>query len=260
MTSTTAGEGLYFFAVTRDLGPDALTGVGGIDATPLQVVEHGALQAVVCQVELAEFGEAALARNLEDMGWLERVARAHNDVVFAVAAAGTVAPMRLVTICADEESVRARMEALHDVLGAALDRVEGRREWSVKVYVPAPTTQAATGPVRKAAGESGADYLRRKRAAAEQRHSAGEQSVQAAERIHDELAAASDASRTLPPQDPRLTGRQDSMILNGAYLVPIDAGPAFGELVARVQERNPGTTVVAEGPWPPYSFATLEQP
>ena len=50
------------------------------------------------------------------------------------------------------------------------------------------------------------------------------------------------------------------MILNGAYLVKIDAGPAFGELVARVQERNPGTTVVAEGPWPPYSFATLEQP
>ena len=81
-----------------------------------------------------------------------------------------------------------------------------------------------------------------------------------AEEIRRELTAAAIAARQLPPQDPRLTGRAEPMILNGAYLVPIDEGPAFRALAQRVGESHPGASVEVEGPWPPYSFATLDAP
>ena len=36
-------------------------------------MEHRGLQGVVCDVDLADFGEEALARNLEDLAWLMHV-------------------------------------------------------------------------------------------------------------------------------------------------------------------------------------------
>ena len=45
-----------------------------------------------------------------------------------------------------------------------------------------------------------------------------------AEELHEVLVAGLSASRRLPPQDPRLTGHEGSMMLNAAYLVEIDDG------------------------------------
>jgi hypothetical protein len=252
--------GLYLFAVGRGLDSAAMSDVEGLGGSALEIVDCRDLQAVVCSVDLDEFGEDSLARNLEDLAWLERVARAHNNVVFAVATTGTVAPMRLVTICADEVSVRDRIEALYGDLSAALDRVEGRREWSVKVHASGEAEPPQELADSNAEGGSGAAYLRRKRAAADRRRAAGERSLHVADEIHGELVAVAIAARQLPPQDPRLTGRSEPMILNGAYLVSIDEGPAFRALVERVGESHPGATVEVEGPWPPYSFATLDAP
>ena len=101
-----ADRGQYLFAVARGLDPQQLEGVAGLRNTAVQVLEHRGLQAVTCGVDLGEVGEDALRRNLESLPWLEEVARAHDDVVQATALGATTAPMRLVTICSDEASVR----------------------------------------------------------------------------------------------------------------------------------------------------------
>lgn len=253
--SEAAQQGRYLFAVARGVDEAVLAGVPGLRGEPVELVEHHDLQAVVCTVDLAEFGEEQLARNLEDLGWLEEVARGHNDVVFAAASAGTVAPMRLVTICSDDDSVRQRIEALDDDLRLALDRVEGRREWSVKVYA-APQDQPQIEDSSRPT--SGAAYLQRKRDLATKRRSAGEDSLRTAEEISEVLSGHAVATRVLPPQDPRLTGRKESMILNGAYLVPDGDGEGFRGLVRRLVELHPRMQIECEGPWPPYSFATLD--
>ena len=254
-----AGTGLYLFVVARDLPENALDGVTGLRDAPLQVVDHAGLQAVVCTVPLAEFGEDVLPQHLEDLAWLEEVARRHHEVVWAVAEVATVAPMRLVTICTDDDAVRRRLDAHHDGLVAALDSVQGRREWSVKAYAdPAAAAQPAPEPAAPGGG-AGAAYLQRKRAAAEQRRAAGDLSTATAEEIHRTLAGASVASRRLPPQDPRLTGRREPMILNGAYLVDEDAASGFRSTIEQLREHAAGALIEAEGPWPPYSFAVLEQ-
>jgi gas vesicle protein GvpL/GvpF len=249
----TLRQGRYLFAVARGLEAGALTTAAGLRGAPLEVVEHRDLQAVVCSVDLEEFGEEALPRNLEDLAWLEDVARCHHEVVFAAASTGTVAPMRLVTICADDNSVRDRIESVYDELSRALSRVEGSSEWSLKVY--APRREPETVGERPT---SGAAYLQRKRDQAQQRRSAGAQSQQRAEDIDRTLGGHVVASRLLAPQDPRLTGRSETMILNGAYLVSDADSDGFRSVVARLTEVNPDLVLELKGPWPPYSFATLE--
>lgn len=249
-------SGRYLFAVTRGLPEDGLQGVGGIAGSPLELVVCGQLQAVVCTVDLAEYGEEPLRRNLEDLGWVEHLARTHDEVVRAVGGRGTVAPMRLVTIYADDARVQEQVGVLHDGLVAALDRVEGCAEWSVKVYAATVAPPPEQPAVERAT--SGAVYLQRKREQATARRSADEQSTQIAQEIHDALAGLADAARTLAPQDPRLSGRSEPMIHNGAYLVPDAHAGTLAATVESLTAQHPDLSFEIQGPWPPYSFAVLE--
>ena len=58
------------------------------------------------------------------------------------------APLRLATICLDDAGVRARLDEWHHALVQALDRVEGRFEWSVKAF-------SHTGAVEADVSETG---------------------------------------------------------------------------------------------------------
>jgi hypothetical protein len=252
----------YLYAITREVAASALGGVAGIDGGALDVVEHGGLRAVVSDVSLEDFDEDGLKRNLEDLAWLEKVAREHDTVVSAVAHAGPTAPLRLATICLDDNGVRARLEEWHDQLRDVLDRVEGNLEWSVKAFA---RTQPAAEPSAPEATSSattpgaGAAYLKRKREQTLQRQQTEEQALRLADEVHSILSRHSVASRRLPPQDPRLTGHEGTMTLNGAYLVPQQQGEAFAAEIAALAEQHPEGHLQAGGPWPPYSFATLEQ-
>jgi hypothetical protein len=246
----------YLYAVCRDLPPDSLDDQRGLGDRPLQVVSHRDLVAVVSTVDLDEYGEDALRANLERMDWLERVARQHDAVIHAVAEVAPTAPMRLATIVVGDDGVVRRLSDSYDALGAALDRVAGRAEWSVKAVVEAPVAAAAS----ESRASSGAEYLRRKKAEAETRTADAEAAAAVAGRIHQRLAEFSVASRQLPPQDPRLTGLTGSMVLNAAYLVPVEDQGRFVDEVAEVVRQHPELMIDCGGPWPAYSFATLDEP
>lgn len=256
-----AEPGAYLFAVARGLDPETLRGATGLRGAPIEVVERDGLQALTCEVDLVEFGEVGLRRNLEDLGWVEEVARAHNEVVFRAATVATTAPMRLVTIFAGHDGVERMLAHHHDALADSLDAIEGCLEWSVKVYALAPVTPvtaAAQTAAAGAGGGTGAAYLQRKKAAAQQRRQASDAAAHLADEVHQLLAERSVASRRLPPQDPRLSGRTQPMLLNAAYLVPEADGETFHDVVRRVGEQRGDVTVELGGPWPPYSFTTLE--
>ena len=257
--ASTAGHGRYVYAVARGLDPAGLSGATGLDERPLEVVAHRDLVAVVSSVDLAEYGEEGLRTNLEDFSWLERVARGHDAVVQAAAAAAPTAPMRLAMICRDDAGVVERLAAWHDDLTDVLDRVEGRVEWSVKVYAARqPEAQPADGPGAQAP-TSGAAYLQRKKAEAQARRTEETTALLVADEVHERLMAAAVAGRRLAAQDPRLTGRTERMLHNGAYLVEAGRSAEFAAVVDQVESANPDVVVESHGPWPPYSFATLEQ-
>lgn len=246
----------YMYAITRRLDPARLSGSVGLGSLPLEVVEHRDLSAVVSDVDLDEYGEEGLKKNLESLEWLEEVARGHDAVVQAVSAIGATAPLRLATICLDDDGVRRRLDEWYAALEQALDRVEGRMEWSVKAFAPA---RASRGPEPSPTGSGGAAYLQRKKAESQARQVGEEQAMHLADELHAVLSGLSAASRRLPAQDPRLTGHEGTMTLNGAYLVEADEAAAFESAARSLGAAHPDAGIDLRGPWPPYSFAMLEQ-
>ncbi|MEV0236492.1 GvpL/GvpF family gas vesicle protein [Nonomuraea sp. NPDC050786] len=145
------GTGTYVYAVARSAVECPCEGVAPVRT----VAGADGLVAYVSTVPLGEFGEEPLRRSLEDLDWLAVTARAHHRVVEAVAAAGPTAPVRLVTVYADDAQVRGLLERRRDDFLEVLSHVAGRREWGVKAYVSpsTPSSPPATGDGDRAAGD-----------------------------------------------------------------------------------------------------------
>jgi hypothetical protein len=213
---------------------------------------------VVSTVDLQEFGESALRENLEDLSWVEKTARRHDEVVRRAAAITTaLAPFRLVTIYRSDDAARDRIEELYDDLVVALDRIDRRSEWSVKVYSQPPSKPAA--PVTEGAS-SGVAYLERRRAEIRGRQAATMDQQLLADQLFWDLVPGAAATRRLAPQDQRLTGRRETMSLNATFLVDDDRSTDFFQLVDDLRGKYPSFDIEVNGPWPPYSFAVLDKP
>ncbi|MFC4016847.1 GvpL/GvpF family gas vesicle protein [Micromonospora sp. GCM10011542] len=244
--------GAWLHGVVRDAEPAALATIVGMDGGPVRPVSAGGLVAVVSTAPLEEYGEQPLRRNLEDLAWLERAARAHHEVVAALARRGPVVPARLATVHTDDGRVAASLVARRAELAATLDRLTGRGEWGVKGYLVAGATTTADEP--DGGGGVGTAYLRRRRAqltAGEERQRAA---GAAADAVHAALSELAVAGRRHAPQDRRLSGEAAPMVLNGAYLVDVTALAGFTALVGALAGRHPGIRLELTGPWPPYSF------
>jgi hypothetical protein len=271
--------GTYLYAIGAATGAElpgpSLSGVQGTRVRALaeatKVAGAGSeLVAYVSTVPLTDFGEAALRHNLEDIDWLETIARAHHQVLTALLDAGPVLPVRLVTIYRGDEQVREMLRDRADEFAELLIRMSGRREWGVKVYAvgqgtPADSTSdstsADTAPADRRAGEEperpGTAYLKRRRKSLRGREEARRRAVSRATHIDAVLSRIAVATRHHRAQDPQLSGRADLMVLNGAYLVDDGRADDFSAAAAGLREDD--LDVQLTGPWPPYSF-TISDP
>ncbi|TDC24855.1 GvpL/GvpF family gas vesicle protein [Streptomyces sp. 8K308] len=246
----------YVYAVTRFEGAESvrqdLRGFGG---GQVHAVRNGALAAVASQVRATDFAEEPLRSHLEDLGWVERTARGHQRVVDGLLSAGCVLPMRLATVCRDTAGVHRLLTENRARFEAAIESLEGRAEWGVKVYADPSSAAPSDGPATTAPA-SGRDYLRRRRESVRATDDASTRAAEAVREVHDALSAAAERSRLHPPQDPRLSGEPGQNLLNAAYLVPRDREQEFSALAARLAGRLPGQRVTLSGPWAPYSFSS----
>ena len=250
----------YAYAVARDadgtLG-DALSGLPGVADGPVHLVRGGGdVVVAVSPVPTQDFGEAALRRHLEDLDWLESVARAHHGVIEALAEHATVLPLRLATVYLDDDRVRGMIDASHDAFSERLADLAAHVEWGVKIYVEAPAAEEspAAPPAEQDAGP-GRAYLRQRRAQRSAREDTYREAQRAAERV--EAAARGYAVDRVQhrPQQGELARGPGENVSNDAYLVPADRAESFRTEVAGAAEGLSGVRVEVTGPWAPYSFA-----
>lgn len=255
--------GVWLYAIAGDVPATGLGQLAGVGGTPVRAIASAGLTAIASDVGLDEFGEDALRVNLEDMAWLETTATAHHRVIEAVSRAQPVVPMRLATVFSGDAKVCEMLGERGDDLREVLRRISARQEWGVKAYAAGtPGAEAAagptTGPARGTAG-SGAEYLRRRRDELAASKQARQEAVVSAELVHEALSRLACASRLHPPQAPVLAATKAPMILNGAYLLDEAAARRFGEMVERLAAQHPALQLQLTGPWPPYSFASLDK-
>jgi hypothetical protein len=248
--------GTYLYAVTRAEGAAPAEDLKGVAGEAVRAITHAGLVAYVSTVPLDRFGEEPLRRSMEDLDWLSETARAHHHVVEAVARTTPTAPVRLVTVYSGEDQIRELLDRRHDDFTATLARITGRQEWGVKAYVdPTAPPSAEGGEKEEAATSPGLAYLKKRQASLRSREEVWRQAAVRGEQIHDVLKSMAVASQRHRPQDSQLSGREEWMILNGAYLVDLDRGAEFARLVDGL--RGEGIDVQLTGPWAPYSFAAF---
>jgi hypothetical protein len=252
--------GVWAYAITEDDGDHDISWLTGVAGATVRVTRAGNLTVLVSDVDLAEFGEVALRRNLEDLTWLETVARAHHQVIDAASRLFPLLPMRLATVYTNDESMASVLGAHRKELLAALRRVGGRVEWGVKAYAVPEAEQASAVPAESAAPAASGDrgsglaYLKRRKAQLSAREKSWHSALEGARAVHAHLSALAAATKLHPPQSPQLSGNQRPMMLNAAYLLDADAGTGFASQVAAAADAHRELELDLTGPWPPYSF------
>lgn len=253
--------GLYAYCVVAAGQPPPRA--PGVDSRyPLHVLEHRELATVVSEVELSEFGEEALKERLEDLGFVERIARAHNAVVLAAHAAGGACPLSVCTIFTGPQSVRQMLDREHDSLLASLARVRGREEWSVKVLAdPRAVALAEPRLANDRSSSPGRAFFERKRFERERREQATRNITAAASEIHTELARHAGRGLMLKAQNRAISERDGEMALNAAYLVDREQSEQFAARAREVAQRHRrlGLSLVLSGPFAPYSFVVSDR-
>lgn len=237
-----------------------MTGVGG---EPVRAVRTAGLTAFVGDVDRHDFGAVALRRNLENLEWLDRTARAHHAVIEAIAERCPVVPMQLATVYASDHSVAETLRERATDLRRLLSRIRARSEWGVKAFAaepadPGPAPGDPSGEQTLTASGPGAAYLPRRRAQlmAQDRGRQGVMGDALADAlaVHAALSRLCVSARLYPPQSPDLSGPRARMVLNAAYLIADEWAREFAQTIADLTARHRSVRLVVTGPWPAYSF------
>jgi hypothetical protein len=240
----------YGVVATGAALPADLVGVAGGTVAP--VAAEG-LTALTTAVPRADFDVEPLRDHLNDLPWLERIAREHEAVLEEVLGAATVVPLRLCTIFEDAAGVQRMLEREHDAFLEALGRLEGRQEWGVKVLLDRDRSAPASD---EATQEDGLAYLARRRQQLAAREEARGVTAQLVDQVDGALRVVAVDAVRLPAQNRELSGHSGDMVLNAAYLVCDPAElRACAELLQQRYEAQ-GVRIELTGPWPPYNFVS----
>jgi gas vesicle protein GvpL/GvpF len=238
--------------VPADVDAASFAAAEGVGAGRVELVATGGLAAIVGRVPLDEFGEEPLRRNLESRDWLEATARAHDRVLAEALGRTPLVPLRFGTVYRSQDGVRGMLDERATELREAIERLRGRVELGVKAFLVAPEQEEGAAP------SSGREYLLRKQEARATAKSTQTEALESVRALHERLASLADDARVNPPQQPELSGRHETMLLNGAYLVGAELQPAFAAAVDDYGDER--LELVVTGPWPPYNFVEREEP
>ncbi|MCX6054969.1 MAG: GvpL/GvpF family gas vesicle protein [Chloroflexi bacterium] len=263
------GLGYYVYCVESTDSPAQKLPQEGIDPSyPLFTIANQSLRAVISQVSLQEFGEAALDINLHDNAWLESKVRSHQSILELLSVNGNTVPMRFCTIYLSESRVNEILTLYSDTFSKALSYLKGKQEWGVKTFcdkdflirhIDETDTSILALKEESAGKSSGLAYFTRK--------SISEKTLEFVERTidaysqdsHNRLSNFAAGSSLLQLQSKEATSREEEMVFNGAYLVEEEKISSFrAELEKLGNEYGPsGFFYDFTGPWPAYNFVNI---
>jgi hypothetical protein len=227
---------IYLYCVlraTREPPPDLL----GIDGSPVRAVDLGGLGAWVSDIDATPI-VASPAR-----------ARSHDRVVRAALERETPLPARFGQVVPSEADLQATLSERRGALEAALERVDGAIEMTVRMLVP---QEAGSEPGEKARPEmrgfkSGRGYL--EQVAALQRE---ERNVLAKGRIvRDRVSSAVGG---LVRAESFAGATSGSSLATLSHLVPRRNIDAYRNALLALRDEDPALAIMVSGPWAPYSF------
>ena len=208
---------------------------------------------VVSDVPLSTYNADAVERRLTDLDWVSHAGAAHHAVIDALAESHIVLPFRLFTLFSNEHNARATLQKTRSTIVKSLDRLRGKQEWVLRVTRPDASLASETPPP-PAKSASGTGFLQAKANAKRAEVERANRVKQGVSDVFDALRALADEATMRPPQ------AGEPFLIDAAFLVESTRLDTFRETLTRVAGGllRDGCRVSLTGPWPPYSFASLD--
>ena len=242
---------IYAHCAMRSSARPVMTGrwprmPGGAAPRALAVEED--LWAIVSTVPEREYEESSLVARVSDMEWMAQCGVAHHEVIARAARGHAVAPFLLLTLFRTDARVVEEVTRLRSTIGRALDRVSDRREWVVRVAAVANVPKSS-----KSRTASGTSYLMARASQPRGVTASTPLARRAARELVRELKGYADRVVQRPSDAAHI-------LYDAAFLVERAREQELGKAVRQWAPRLApvGCRVSLTGPWPPYSFVSLD--
>ena len=177
-------------------------------------------------------------------------------------------PLRFGTLYLRRESVGRMLEERGGQLRSVLERLGGREEWGLNLFVERARLREEVARVserlrelsgRAARSSPGQAYLLRKKIEALRDEEARSETKHVAAEVEERLAAASEGAVRLRVLKDEAT-EQGELAARLAFLVPRRRFEEFRRVVEQLAEEHAplGFRFELTGPWPAYNFAREE--
>ena len=268
-------DGLCLYCLREKTeGPAAISAKGIDEKGETFIIPYRQLEAVVSTVSLDEFGSEQIQRKAhEDLSWITQKSITHEKIIEeAMIKNGkvlSVVPMRLGIIFKDKAGLENVLARDYSKFKEILEKIRGKREWSVKVYLAdrskfEQTTGEKNDAIREKKKElaslpEGMAFFMEEELKEIIAKEVDKELSDVVAGFFDRLAkhtAASIKNRILQKE---LTGRREPMVLNSAYLIQekeIDDFKAEIEDLKREIQAQ-GFCLEYSGPWPAFNFTSF---
>jgi hypothetical protein len=252
---------LYVYAVTREpVTPDA----EAVDGTRrFGSATANGICAVFTPVDAEAFSQEAIDRRAKDLEWLGAIGYRHQSVMSELMKLTSIVPLRAFALFSGEPAVRAYLEEHHELLSKTLERLDGKQEWTLQIELePSKWSDALADRVASlrdlqneiASASPGKAFLLKKKLDDEKKRASrtaetdlvGEIERSVLEKLRCETVS-------------ELRERRDGAFPQINVLINRDEEAVLQELTAELSARYEpeGVTLGVTGPWPPYTFATM---
>lgn len=252
---------IYVYCVTRD---DVIPETEGVDGTRrFATASIDGISAVYTCVNPHEFSQEVIDRRAGDLEWLGAIGYRHQDVVADLMKRTAIVPLRAFTLFSSEEALRSYLREHAETLKKVLERLDGKQEWTLQVeFEPSRWSESLASRVESLrtlqseieSAAPGKAFLLRKKLEDEKKRSSKEAEQQVVAEI-EQLVLDKLRSETLAETRERREGAFPQINV----LIERDEEARLQELQTMLAERYAaeGVTLGLTGPWPPYTFAAM---
>jgi hypothetical protein len=231
----------------------------------IEMIDDAGLAAVVSGVAIADYGEGALEQRLGNPTWAAVRVMRHEQLVEHLARLASIIPLRFGTIYLRRDRVEQMLAENRAEFLSIIERLRGREEWGVNVYVTRATLMEVMTTIsprlrefaeQAATASPGQAYLLRKKIEALRADETRVEIKRATSGIEREMASFSDGSSRLRLMNDETT-EQGEVVAKLAFLVSRARFDEFRAAAEKMAEKYAASGFKLEltGPWPAYNFA-----
>lgn len=262
-------NGFYIYCITSEDGPKKFN-VRNIDnKSGVFVLRYKDLGAVVSMINLSDFGESELKKKLNDLKWTKRAVLNHQKVINKVMNGKAVIPMRFGIVYKKKEQIEEVLKKNYRKFKSILESLANKKEWGVKVFCDQgrltskiQANDSATKKLREQLKTSpdGKKFFLQKKIDAVAESELEEEINKYSKTFLEYLSKDSDKYVLNNTSPKELTGRNEEMIINTAYLVDDKNFLKFEKELADLKDEysKNGFFFELNGPWPPYNFVHFD--